>query len=213
MPNCGQLFLTSFVLILNEESLVKLVILGGVSNAGKSITIRYATKYLGIKPDISIKFIKKPFKNMRKDFTINNIPVYIFCSSPQEMSQGKVQKCRTIFKNRLKGKKTNSLVIMPFNLESKYEKATEACLKEIDNDLKENSYLIFLNAGVTNNGQAKSKFVELKKRGYLIIGEIQRIEHGEDEQGKMFADYVKEQLPTQILPQVIKPEIFIDSCT
>jgi len=175
---------------------LKLVIIGGTSEAGKSATIRYATKYLGIEPGLSMEFVKES-KNMKKRFMINDTPIYIYCTSPQEMAECNKEKCRRIFNKRIKGREPNSLVIMSFNLESKYDEKTEVCLQEINiKDLKANSYFVFLNSElVMNNDQAKSKFAELEQRGYPIIGKIQRIENGKDEQGKMFADYVKEQLP------------------
>ena len=192
-----ELFLKSLVIILKEVTFLKLLILAGVDNAGKSITIRHATKYLAINPDVSMEFVKEPYKNMRKRFMINDTPVYIYCSSPQEMAQGNKERCRTFFEKRIRGREPKSLVIMPFNLESKYEESIEVCLQEINiKDLKANNYFVFLNAEhVKNNDQAKSKLAELEQRDYSVIGKIQRLENRKDEQGKMFADYVKEQIP------------------
>jgi len=175
---------------------LKLLILGGVDNAGKSTAIRHATKYLKIRPDLSTEFVTPPYRNMRKCFMVSGTPVYIYCSSPQEMAQGDKDRCMRIFEKRIKGREFDSLVIMPFNLESKYEESIEICLQELDTkDLKETTFFVFLNVElVENNDQAKSKIAELTQRDYAVIGEIIRIENKKDVQGKIFANYVKDKI-------------------
>ena len=63
---------------------MRLLILGGVDDAGKSATIRHSTKYLGINEDIVRKFLFSG--NPPKRVVINEIPVYIYCASPQELA-------------------------------------------------------------------------------------------------------------------------------
>lgn len=175
---------------------MKLLILSGVNDAGKSTTIRHATKYLAIKPDLSKEFVKEPYKNMRKRFMVGKTPVYIYCSSPQEVAKNK-DDCRGKFKRRIQGREQDSVVIMPFNLESKYEERIEACLQELDRKgSKIAASFVFLNAeGKRNNDQAKIKIAELKHRGYLIVSQINRLDGHKDEQGKNFAVHIKGQLP------------------
>lgn len=177
---------------------LKLLILGGVDNAGKSTTVRYSTKYLGISGNLVNKFLKPSIPP--RPITIDSTPVYIYCTSPQEVGGNDPQKCREVFKKRIEGKEHNALIVIPFNLESKYEQGTEACLSELDiKNLKKTTSFVFLNAdltGFTNeNSQARSKIEELKKRGYLVVGEITRTAKTTmDEQGKKFSVYIKDQL-------------------
>lgn len=185
---------------MNRGFYLKLLILGGVDNAGKSTTIRYSTKYLGISPSVVGKFLTQ--RNPPKRISINTTPVYIYCASPQEIAGNDVLKCREVFKKRIEGREPNALVIMPFNLESKYQQGIESCLNEIDSrNLKNFTSFVFLDADLSetrdSNDEARNKVQELKKRGYLILGEITRtLSTTEDEQGKNFSVYIKQQLTT-----------------
>jgi len=55
---------------MNEGVSLKLLILGGVDNAGKSTTIRYSTKYLGISLGFVEKFLSQ--RNPSKRILINS---------------------------------------------------------------------------------------------------------------------------------------------
>ena len=179
---------------------LKLLVLGGVDNAGKSTTIRYSTKYLGISPNLVGKFLTQG--NPPKRVSINTTPVYIYCASPQELARNDAPKCREVFKKRIEGREPNALIIMPFNLESKYQQGIEFCLNEIDErNLKNSTSFVFLDADLNEtrgtNNEARNKVQELRKRGYLIVGEITRtINTTKDEQGKNFSVYINQQLTT-----------------
>jgi len=183
---------------MNKGSNLKLLVLGGVDNAGKSTTVRYSTKYLGLTDDLVNKFLKQ--RNPPRPVMIDSRPVYIYCTSPQEVEGNNAQKCRQVFKKRIEGKEQNALIVIPFNLESKYEQGTEACLDELDGKgLKKAASFVFLNADfggfISENDQARAKIDELKRRGYLIVGEIARtVNTAKDEQGKNFSVFVKDQL-------------------
>ena len=179
---------------------MKLLVLGGVDNAGKSTTIRYSTKYLGISPNLAEKFLTQ--RNPPKRISINTTPVYIYCASPQEIAGNNALKCREVFKKRIEGREPTALIIMPFNLESKYQQGIESCLNEIDGrNLKNSTSFVFLDADLNEtrgaNNEARSKVQELRQRAYLIIGEITRIINTtKDEQGKNLGVYINQQLTT-----------------
>ncbi|RJS91364.1 hypothetical protein CW705_04020 [Candidatus Bathyarchaeota archaeon] len=180
---------------------MKLLILGGVDNAGKSTTIRYSTKFLGLDHDTVEKFLRQrnPPKRILMGSARGTTPVYIYCASPQELANNAVE-CREKFKKRIDGRELSALVIMPFNLESKYQQGIEFCLNEIENrNLKNSTSFVFLNTDLSNtnnaNNEARSKIQELRQRGYLIIGEITRnINTTKDEQGRNFSVFVNQQL-------------------
>jgi len=177
---------------------LKLLVLGGVDDAGKSTTIRFSTKYLGISPNLVAKFLTQG--NPPKRLLVNTTPVYIYCSSPQEIAGNDAVKCREVFRKRIQGKEPNSLIIMPFNLESKYQQGIELCLSEInERDLKNSTFSVFLDADLNKtrsaNNEARAKVQELRKRNYLIVGKITRtIETTKDKQGKSFSLYINHQL-------------------
>jgi len=185
---------------MNEGFSLKLLVLGGVDDAGKSTTIRYSTKYLGISANLVRKFLTQ--RNPPKRVLINTTPVYIYCTSPQEIAGNDAQKCREVFKKRIEGRESNALIIIPFNLEGKYRQGIESCLNEIDErDLKNSTSFVFLDADMdetrTANNEARNKVQDLRQRGYLIIGEIKRtINTTKDEQGKNFGVYTKQQIAT-----------------
>lgn len=177
---------------------MKVIVLGGVDEAGKSKTIRFSTKYLGLSRTSVTKFLNQ--RNHPKRHIVNGTPVYIYCASPQELSGGDVQESVQILKKRISGKEANALIITPFNLERKYEDSIEACLEVLQrSDLKDKTYLVFLDADVPNiqnaNYQARAKIDELDSRGFNVIGRILRIPSTtRDEQGRRFSDYVRKYL-------------------
>jgi hypothetical protein len=183
---------------MNEGVSLKLLILGGVDNAGKSTTIRYSTKYLGISLGFVEKFLSQ--RNPSKRILINSTPVYVYCASPQEIAGKDAAKCRKIFRKRIEGREPNALIIMPFNLESKYQQGIEFCLNQIDNqNLKNFTSFVFLDADLNEtrgaNNEARNKIQELSQRSYLVVGEIKRtISASKDEQGKNFSVYINKQL-------------------
>lgn len=185
---------------MNEGNSLKLLILGGVDNAGKSKTIRYSTKYLGISANLVRKFLTQ--RNPPKRVLINTTPVYIYCTSPQEIAGNDARKCREVFKKRIEGREPNALIIIPFNLEGKYHQGIESCLNEIDSrNLKNSTSFVFLDADLNDtraaNNEARNKVQDLRQRGYLILGEIKRtIDTTKDEQGKLFSVYINRQLTT-----------------
>ena len=135
---------------MNWELGMKLLILGGVDDAGKSTTIRYSTKYLGIEPDIVQKFLTQ--RNPPKRILINSTPMYIYCTSPQEIAGNDPVECRKVFKRRIERREQNALIIIPFNLESKYQQAIESCLNEIDTrNLRDSNFLRFLGCGLESH--------------------------------------------------------------
>ena len=174
---------------------MKVIVLGGVDEAGKSKTIRFSTRYFGLPRTSVIKFLNQ--RNPPKRHMVNDTPVYIYCASPQELSGGDVQESVQILERRISGKEANALVITPFNLERKYEDSIDACLELLQrSNLKDKTHFVFLDADVPNiqsaNYQARAKIDELDSRGFNVIGRILRIPSTtEDEQGRRFSDYVR----------------------
>lgn len=177
---------------------LRLLVLCGVDDAGKSATIRHSTQYLGIDPKIVQEFLNQ--RNPRKHVIIDTTPVYIFCTSPQETAGNDASECRKVFKRRIEGKEPDALIIMPFNVEHKYEQGIEACLNEIDvQNLKDSTSFVFLDADLdatrTANNEARDKVQELRQRGYSVIGVIMRTRTTtKDEQGQQFSIYIRQQL-------------------
>ena len=177
---------------------MKVIVLSGVDEAGKSKTIRFSTRYLGLPRTTVIKFLNQ--RNPPKRHMVNGTPVYIYCASPQELSGGDVQESVQILKKRIRGKEVNALIITPFNLERKYEDSIEACLEVLQRSgLKDKTYFVFLDADVPNirsaNYEARAKIDELDSRGVTVIGRILRIPSTTmDEQGRRFYDYVRKYL-------------------
>jgi len=127
---------------------------------------------------------------------VNGIPVYMYCTSPQEVTHGEVKECRRIFAKRIEGRESNSLIVMPFNIEGRYEKATEACLLELnERSLKSRTSFVFMDANIPEseeNDEARLKMEKLKIDGYTVIGTI--IRSTEDSQGQHFSTFIKSQI-------------------
>jgi hypothetical protein len=128
---------------------------------------------------------------------VNEIPVYMYCTSPQEVTHGIVKECRRIFAKRIEAKESNSLTVMPFNIEDRYEEATEACLLELsERSLKSCTSFVFLDANILGcaeeNDEARVKMEKLKIAGYTVIGTI--IRSTEDSQGQDFSTFIKTQI-------------------
>lgn len=186
---------------------MKLLILCGVDNAGKSATIKYSTKYLGINDDVVGKFIPPrnivpPRNSTPKSIRIGTKLIAVFLCSVQERTGRNVEEAVKILRGQIERsqRKQVDILIIPFNLESRYDDSIEKCLNEITAmNLQNQTFFVFLNADSNvalriPNDQAKLKARELTNRGYNFIGEIQRIEGDYDHQGRELANYILQQL-------------------
>ena len=103
------------------------LVLAGIDNAGKSTTIRESIGYLGVKESIVRKFNATVQYNPPKKILINETPIYIYITSPQEISKGDDKKSVKILSKRLK-KEYGSKIIITLNIDIKYEKSIIRCL-------------------------------------------------------------------------------------
>lgn len=172
---------------------MKLLILGGINEAGKSQTMRFSVRHLGQSDDIVFKFEHN--RNPPKKIFVKNTPVYIYICSPQELKKGDADESRRVFKNRIENKEPNALVVIAFNLEDIYHDSIEACLNEIiKQKLKKSTYFVFLDASTvssTSNNQARDRIAQLEAREYNILGEIRRTDDNRIQRGQEFAKYIR----------------------
>ena len=171
---------------------MKLLVLGGIDDAGKSQTMRFSIRHLGQSKQIIYKFENN--RNPPKKIFIKKTPVYIYLCSPQELTS-RIKQSLKVFKKRIDNKEPNALVIIAFNLENVYKDSIEACLKEIvKRKLKKSTYFVFLDAHTVSpksNSQARDRIVKLETRGFNILGEIRRKDDNRIQRGRQFAKYIK----------------------
>ena len=156
---------------------MKLLFLAGIDDAGKSVTIRNAIKYLGLDGETVQKFLEQ--LNPPKHFKINDTPVSVYITSPQEITGGKIDESVERLDKRISRNTDDAIFIMTLNLESKYQLSIEACLNYLNKKgLKGSTFFVFLNADLDEmmkeNEQAKMMVGELIRNGYNFIGEIHR---------------------------------------
>jgi hypothetical protein len=172
---------------------MKILILGGINEAGKSQTLRFSVRYLDQSNATLFKF--EHSRNPPKKIIVGNVPVYIYICSPQELTEGNAEESRRIFKKRIDNKEPNAIVITTFNLEDIYNASVEACLDEVvEQRLKKSTYFVFLdarNVSLMANNQARARIAQLERRGFNILGEITRIGDNRIQRGKEFAEYIK----------------------
>lgn len=176
---------------------MNLLILCGITNAGKSQTIRFSVRHLNQTDNIVFKFEHN--QNPPKRLLVSNIPVYIYLCSPQELTYCEdTEECRNLFKNRITHKEPNALVVLAFNFEDVYRKNVDVCLDEIvKQKMKKSTYFVLLDAPIvssTSNDQARDMFNDLKTNGYNCLGQIQKAENNRKQRGKEFSKYIKQKL-------------------
>lgn len=172
---------------------MKLLILGGINEAGKSQTMRFSVRHLDQSDDTVFKFEHN--RNPPKKILVKNTPVYIYICSPQELTKGDAEESRRVFKKRIENKEPNALVVIAFNLEDIYHDSIEACLNEIiKQKLKKSTYFVFLDAPTvssTSNNQARDRIAQLEAREYNVLGEIRRTDNNWIQRGQEFAKYIR----------------------
>jgi hypothetical protein len=172
---------------------MKLLILGGITKAGKSNTMRFSVRYLDQSDETISKFEHN--RNPPKRILVGNIPVYIYICSPQELTQGDADESRRIFRKRIENKEPDALVVTAFNLEDAYLDSLEACLNEIvAQSLKRSTHFIFLDAPTVSlmaNSQARDRIAQLERRGFNILGEIRRRDNNRIQRGEEFSKYIR----------------------
>ncbi len=172
---------------------MKILILGGINEAGKSQTLRFSVRHLDQSNETVFKF--EHSGNPPKKIIVRNVPVYIYICSPQELTGRNAEDSRKIFKKRIENKEPNAIVVIAFNLEDIYNDSVEACLDEIvGQGLKKSTFFVFLDAPTVSlmaNNQARNRVAQLKRRDFNILGEIRRIGDNRIQRGKEFAEYIR----------------------
>jgi len=172
---------------------MKILILGGVNEAGKSQTMRFAVRHLDQSDETILKFERN--RNPPKRIFVRNTPVYIYICSPQELTKRDAEESRRIFKKRIENKEPNAVVVTAFNFEDVYTDSIEACLNEIvEQKLKKSTYFVFLDAPTVSlraNNQARDRIAQLERRDFSILGEIRRTGDNRIQRGQEFAKYIR----------------------
>jgi len=173
---------------------MKILFICGVSDAGKSTTIRHSIKFLDVDASVKEKFQRIPYRNPPKTIKVKDKTVCVYLDSPQEIASDPEEAVEYLRdKIRFAQNKNADLLVLAFNVHSVHDSKTDACLHWLDsNGPKQYSYFTYLYSGTTEDSTAQVRMQKMKNDGFNILLSIDRI--NADEQGKKFAQYIKDLL-------------------
>jgi GTPase Era involved in 16S rRNA processing len=168
-----------------------ILFLCGVTQAGKSTTIRYSVKFLNVDKTTEYKFLHpREYQNPTKTIEIDGKTVCIYIDSPQEACE-EPEKAVEYLKDKIESarKKNADLLVLAFNISEYQNKKTDACLNWIDSSgYKIFTYLTYLDSNTSLDAYARVKIESIKRNGFNVLHTI--IRTNPDEQGKIFAGYI-----------------------
>lgn len=170
---------------------MNILFLCGVTQAGKSTTIRHSIKFLNIDKITKYKFPHpREYQNPPKTISVNGKIVCIYLDSPQE-ARDDPEEAVEYLKDKINRahKKKADLLVLAFNISEFQNEKTDVCLKWIDSSgYKPMSYFTYLDSNTNLDVFARDKIKTIKRNGFSVLPKIKRT--NPDEQGKKFAKYI-----------------------
>jgi len=170
---------------------MNVLLLCGVTQSGKSTTIRRSVKYLNVDNDIKYKYLHpEEYRNPPKPLEVDGKIVCIFLVSPQEANiEPEEAKKYLIDKIERARKKNADLLVLAFNISEGHDRKTEVCLDWITSSSRKSStYFVYLDSKQDLDKFARQKMTDIENRGYNVLPKIMRTTP--DEQGDKFARYI-----------------------
>lgn len=170
---------------------MNVLLLCGVTQAGKSTTIRRSVKYLNVDNVIKYKYLHPDeYRNPPKTLKVNGKIVCIFLVSPQETEiEPEDAKKYLIDKIERARKKNADLLVLAFNISQGHDRKTEECLDWITSSSRKSStYFVYLDSNKYLDNFARQKMTQIENRGYNVLPKIMRTTP--DEQGEKFARHI-----------------------
>jgi len=178
---------------------LNLLFLCGVTDAGKSSTLRYSVKQLDIPQDVKDRF-ELSNHNPPKTIVVNRKKIRIFLCSPQELENEKRSSIE-IFTYRIKKARDSAidLLVMPLNIDAGYSNSIDRCLQKIDElNLRDASYFVYLDSNNPEDSYAESTMSQVQSSGFHTLHQINRQDGNKEvefnRRGRIFASHVKQLL-------------------
>ena len=171
--------------------MMNILLLCGVTQAGKSTTIRHSVKYLTADDEIKYKYLHPDeYQNPPKTLKVDGKTVCIFLDSPQE-AKVDVEEARKYLEDKfaIALEKRANLLVLAFNISWYQDNKTDACLRWISSSgYKPATHFVYLDSKTELDEFAKQKMEQIKNEGYNRFPNIDRT--NPDEQGEIFAKLI-----------------------
>jgi len=167
--------------------MMNVLFLCGVSQAGKSTTLRQSIQFLNVSNSIKRKFREN--RSTPKKVNVNGKTLCIYLDSPQESRETPDEAVEYLKEKIDWALSINAdLLVMAFNISEFQDQKTEACLDWIKSSgHKPASYFVYLDSNSELDIFARLKMESIKKR-YNVLPKIEWTT--KREQGQEFAQYI-----------------------
>jgi len=170
---------------------MNILFLSGVTQAGKSTTIRHSVQFLNVDETTKYKFLHpREFQNPPKILHVNGKIICVYLNSPQE-ARTDPDEAVEYLKDKIKRaqNKNADLLILAFNISYFQDEKTDACLNWINSQgYKQYGYFTYLDSNTALDVSARVRIESMRNDGFNILPTINRTTP--DEQGKEFANYI-----------------------
>jgi len=160
----------------------------GVTDAGKSTTIRRSIQFLDVDSVTKDKFLHN--QNTPKIIYANGKTICVYLDSPQEATS-EPDEAVEYLKDKIEIAQNyhSDLLVLAFNIRAYHDNKTDACLHWLDNEgPKSSTYFTYLDSNTVLDTFARVKMNSIRENEFNILPTINRT--NTDEQGKIFASYI-----------------------
>lgn len=171
--------------------MMNILLLCGVTQAGKSTTIRHSVKYLNVDDAIKYKYLHPyEYRNPPKTLEVDGKTVCIYLDSPQEAKED-AKEARKYLEDKIAAalERNADLLVLAFNVSWYQDNKTDACLDWISSSVfKPSTYFVYLDSDSALDDFARQKMEQIKNDGFNVLPKINRT--NPDEQGESFAKLI-----------------------
>jgi hypothetical protein len=171
---------------------MKILFICGVTNAGKSTTIRRSIQFLNVDVVIKSKFLNN--RSPPKIIEVDGKTVCVYLDSPQEATSGPDEAVEYLKdKIGIAQKYNTELLVTAFNILDIHDEKTDACLHWLKSSgHKPSTFFTYLDSNTNDDVSARIRIGNMRNNGFNILPTINR--SAPDEQGEKFANYIRQLL-------------------